>query len=260
MPEIINRLIAGFQNFRATHIDGSSSDFERLVREGQAPQVLVVACSDSRNDPAILTESAPGDLFVVRNVAAIVPPYIADRNLKGTSSAIEFAVKGLKVRHIIVLGHALCGGVRALDADNAREEGFEFLTDWVGVAHEAREAISGALRDVDPELRRRALEQATILISLRNLLTFPWIEAAVRGRTLQLHGWYFDMVRGDLLAHDTQSGLFRPVEALPPSLCTAQAPCAPGCICVGRLDFAPLIRTAKLDHDKQESARRSALA
>lgn len=258
MPDVIDRLIDGFRKFRAAHIEGPSSDFERLVREGQSPQVLVVACSDSRNDPAILTESAPGDLFVVRNVAAIVPPYIADRNLKGTSSAIEFAVKGIKVRHIIVLGHALCGGVRALDADNAREQGFEFLTDWVGVAHEARAIIGDALGNVDPELRRRTLEQATILISLRNLLTFPWIEAAVRARSLRLHGWYFDMIKGDLLAHDIQSGVFRPVVDQPASLCSTHMPCAPGCVCAGRLDLAPLVWSAKAAHAARLSAPQSA--
>jgi carbonic anhydrase len=254
MTEVIDRLIDGFRKFRAAHIQGSSSDFERLVREGQSPQVLVIACSDSRNDPAILTESAPGDLFVVRNVAAIVPPYIADHNLKGTSSAVEFAVKGLKVRHIIVLGHALCGGVRALDADDAREQGFEFLTDWVGVAHEARVAIGEALNDVAPELRRRALEQATILISLRNLLTFPWIESAVRDRRLQLHGWYFDMIGGDLLAYDMFRAEFRSVSDQPPALCSTPAPCGPGCVCTQRLELGRLIEAVRAEQAGRRSA------
>ncbi len=215
MPDPLARLIDGFNRFRATYFVGAPLLYDRLAREGQAPKVLVVACSDSRVDPAILTTAEPGDLFIVRNVAAIVPPYDNDGRIKGTSSAIEFAVRALEVEHVIVLGHAQCGGVRALAGDADTRGRFEFLSDWVNVATPARQIIDDVLAGGDAALRLRALEQATILVSLRNLLTFPWIAERVQAEKLRLHAWYFDLVIGRLLAHDAASGRFLPVEEGP---------------------------------------------
>lgn len=212
----IEKLIKGFREFRFSYFE-ESNHYEELVRAGQSPEALVIACSDSRNDPALLTRSEPGDIFVVRNVAAIVPPYQPDDHYHGTSAAIEFAVKGLKVKNIIVLGHALCGGVQALAekavAAPGGPSGYEFLSQWITIGAPACETVERLLADAPRPVRQRALEQAMILTSLNNLMTFPWIrEGAAAGR-ITLHGWYFDMVKGALLGYDFATGHFAEIAA-----------------------------------------------
>lgn len=152
-------LALGFDHFHDTYFETNHSLYDELVRDGQSPRVMVIACSDSRSDPALLTEAKPGDLFVVRNVAALVPSYQPDGRPKGTSSALEFGVRGLEVEHVVVLGHAFCGGIRALtESSHTGSERFEFLSDWVEIAAEARDAAAGAVTDAPPELRARIAE------------------------------------------------------------------------------------------------------
>ncbi|MBI1273763.1 MAG: carbonic anhydrase [Alphaproteobacteria bacterium] len=204
-----HKLIEGFRQFQTDYFTNSDR-YAALVNEGQKPETLVIGCSDSRNDPALLTRAEPGDIFVVRNVAALVPPYEPDGHYHGTSAAIEFAVKGLGVKNIIVLGHALCGGIETLAAcscgaepgaldRNADGEAYEFLTPWVKIALAARKAVDAEMEGVAPAVRQRALEQAAVLASLNNLMAFPWIAPRVKDGRLKLHGWYFDMVGGKLL-------------------------------------------------------------
>lgn len=210
----LEKLIKGFRSFRSSYFE-ENNHYDTLVREGQSPQALVIACSDSRNDPALLTRSEPGDIFVVRNVAAIVPPYQPDQNYHGTSAAIEFAVKGLKVKNIVVLGHALCGGVMTLADEGERGSGspeYEFLTHWITIGRPARDLVRKVLVDAPVQTRLKALEQAVILTSLNNLMTFPWIRSAVESGDIALHGWYFDMVKGRLLAYDAESGAFTDIK------------------------------------------------
>ena len=204
----INKLIKGFRAFRSSYFE-EKDHYSELVRKGQNPTALVIACSDSRNDPALLTGSEPGDIFVVRNVAAIVPPYQPDNNYHGTSAAIEFAVKGLKLKDIIVLGHSLCGGVQVL-ADQARQDAakFEFLSQWIAIGRPARDTVNAILPDAPQAVKLKALEQAIILTSLNNLMTFPWIREAVESGKIALHGWYFDLVDGKLLGYDFKTGQF----------------------------------------------------
>ncbi|MGH6881295.1 MAG: carbonic anhydrase [Hypericibacter sp.] len=231
MSDPLQRLIRGFESFRAAHFEGDSDLYRRLAEEGQAPKVLIVGCSDSRVDPAIVTQADPGDLFIVRNVAALVPPYEVDGRIKGTSSAIEFAVRGLKVQHVIVMGHAQCGGVRALANAGQPDAGYEFLSDWVRIANPALAALNKVCPDLPPAEQRRMLEEATVMVSLGNLMGFPWIMERVRQRQLVLHGWYFDLVSGRLLAHDRRSGRFLPIEDEPIQHCVEKAPCPPACDC-----------------------------
>lgn len=204
----IETLIKGFRKFRSSYFE-DSRHYQDLVKNGQSPETLVIACSDSRNDPALMTGSKPGDIFSIRNVAAIVPPYQPDKNYHGTSAAIEFAVKGLKVKNIIVLGHALCGGVQALaEGEQAASYDYEFLTPWIEIGEPARASVERILPDAPKTVKQTALEQAIILTSLNNLMTFPWIRTAVEAGQINLRGWYFDMVKGRLLDYDFAAGAF----------------------------------------------------
>jgi carbonic anhydrase len=206
-----SKLIKGYKEFQTKYFKGSEKEnnlYQTLSKHGQNPEVLVIACSDSRNDPALLTQSEPGDIFVVRNVAAIVPPYQPDSQYHGTSAAIEFAVKGLRIKDIIVLGHALCGGVEALLTGKNASQQFEFLSNWIEIGASARNAVTAELAHLDKSIQLRALEQAVIMTSLNNLMTFPWIKDGVAAGNITLHGWYFDMVSGKILGLDFASGTF----------------------------------------------------
>jgi carbonic anhydrase len=211
--EDIARLIAGFRRFQENYFRGDTELFDQL-KEGQQPKTLVIGCSDSRVDPALLMDCAPGELFVVRNVANLVPPYEPDAGYHGVSAALEYAVRFLKVSHIIVLGHSQCGGIESLLKDPVDGPG-EFIGRWVSIAAPAREEVQQRLAGKPAELRQQACEQAALLLSLDNLLTFPWVRQRAEQGDLLLHGWYFDLVRGELLSYDAESGAFRPLVRRP---------------------------------------------
>jgi carbonic anhydrase len=195
------QLIEGFQRFRERHFAQGSVQFQDLVEFGQAPKTLVVACCDSRVDPALVLDCAPGDLFVIRNVANLVPPSENQGNYHGTSAALEFGVRNLEVQHIIVLGHAHCGGIHAL-LEHSVDKDETFISEWMGIADAALERVEQDHADSSSEVRHRACEQQAILVSLNNLMTFPWIRERVEQGRLTLHGWYFDIEHGELLGYD----------------------------------------------------------
>ena len=202
-----NQLIAGFRRFRELHFAEDSARFQDLVRSGQTPKALVVACCDSRVDPALVLDCAPGDLFVIRNVANLVPPAENQGHYHGTSAALEFGVRNLGVPHIIVLGHAQCGGIHALlEGSVDRDE--SFIAEWMGIADAARAQVERELAGASDRFRHRACEQKAILVSLDNLMTFPWIRERVEQGSLTLHGWYFDIEGGELLGYDATTGRF----------------------------------------------------
>jgi carbonic anhydrase len=205
----IQKLIEGFQRFRTHHYERDGASFKQLVSQGQSPKIMVVACSDSRVDPAIVTDCDPGDLFVVRNVANLVPPYEEGGGYHGTSAALEFAVSCLNVQHVIVMGHARCGGIRAL-LGNIRFEGStgQFITPWMSIAEEARREVAATHAATDTDARATACERAAMRVSLGNLTSFPFVREAVAAGRLQLHGWYFDLDRGELHGYDPASGNF----------------------------------------------------
>jgi carbonic anhydrase len=198
-------LIEGYRRFRAGTWQEERQRFEALSRIGQRPRALVIACSDSRTDPQMVFNARPGELFVVRNVANIVPPYGPDDQPHGVSSAIEFAVRSLQVRDIVVLGHAMCGGVKAL-LEGAPDAASDFVGRWVRIAEPARQRAMQA----PPAERQTVCEHETVRLSLANLMTFPWIRDAVEAGHTTLHGCFFGIQSG-VLERLEQDGIFRPI-------------------------------------------------
>jgi carbonic anhydrase len=201
------QLIAGFQRFRENTLANDNAQFRELVEFGQTPSTLVVGCCDSRVDPALILDCAPGDLFVIRNVANLVPPAENLGHYHGTSAALEFGVCNLAVQHIIVLGHAQCGGIHALLEGGVVGED-SFIAEWMKIAESARKRVEQEYSGASSKERHRACEQQAILVSLNNLMTFSWIRERVEQGRLALHGWYFDIERGELLGYNTAENRF----------------------------------------------------
>lgn len=192
------RLLSGYREFRANYLSEENREWLKVAGVKQEPEVMMIACSDSRVHPAILTRTALGELFMVRNVANIVPPFESaggDSTYHGTSAAIEFAVNHLKVRHIIVMGHSGCGGIAALMDRSITEDsaGYSFIKPWMNIVSEASEFSS-----CEAENNPTGCEQRAILISINNLRSFPWVKQGTEAGTLRLHGWYFDIQTGTL--------------------------------------------------------------
>ncbi len=219
----LNKLLDGIKNFQQRVYDQHLFNMKDLVEVGQQPKVLLISCSDSRVDPAILTNAAPGDLFVLRNVANLAPSYELESKYDGARSAIEYAVRDLEVEHIVILGHAHCGGIKALlKSLSGQSIPRDFIGDWVSIAKEGCERyviepvgdLNNPLKEADLENLHEhihLLERASIRGSLDNLLTYPWIKDRVESGTLQLHGWWFDLETGDLWATDADNSVFLPV-------------------------------------------------
>jgi carbonic anhydrase len=204
----LEQLVEGFRRFRAQHFAEDDALYRQLATQGQTPKVMVVACCDSRVDPAIVLDCAPGDLFVIRNVANLVPPADNHAGYHGTTAALEYGVRFLGVKHIIVFGHAQCGGIQALMQHIGVNDPDTFIGDWMELAEPAREAVERELPDASPEIRSRACEQKAISVSLQNLMTFPWVRERVESGQLALHGWYFDIEQGQLLQYNNTSQRF----------------------------------------------------
>jgi carbonic anhydrase len=208
------RLRDGYAMFRAGRLPAEQSRYRELAERGQTPEAMVIGCCDSRVAPEAIFDAGPGELFVVRNVANLVPPYSPDGAYHGVSAALEYAVTVLHVQHVVVLGHARCGGVQAFADDAAAGD---FLGKWMSML--APVAASIPPRDDEQDLAPGSyltrLEQASMLASLQNLQTFPFIRSRCERGQLALHGAYFDVASGELSALDPATGKFMPVT--PPS-------------------------------------------
>ena len=206
-----NGLIDGYRRFRSS---GWAQQRERWreLAEGQNPKVMIIACSDSRVDPAQIFDARPGEIFVVRNVANLVPPFQPDSAYHGVSAALEFAVTQLEVQEVVVMGHGFCGGCAAAltgQFDAARHGAGHFIANWIDMLSAAREAI----RSRHPTLDREAfleMELEGVRLSLANLLTFPWVRERVEDGRLKLHGSFFAIENGVLHVLDRESGEFAP--------------------------------------------------
>ncbi len=190
-----DELTAGYHRFRADHWPAAHAEYEALV-QGQKPHTLIVACSDSRADPALIFDAKPGELFVVRNVANLVPPYEPDGQLHGVSAALEFGVKVLNVKRIVVMGHAYCGGVNAM-LKGAPADCADFIGPWVA---QGTPVVQHVAETVEPDQVVRAAEEAIVRLSIRNLRTFPWIAEREAAGQLVLSGLHFGIADGVLTA------------------------------------------------------------
>jgi carbonic anhydrase len=197
-------LIEGYRRFRADIWPAERARYEALAHWGQSPETMVIACSDSRVDPQTVFGAVPGELFVVRNVAALVPPYSPDLGYHGTSAALEFGVKVLKVARLVVLGHGQCGGIKAM-AYGPPPQARDFIASWVEIG---RPAVAAAGEAQEGRLER--IEAEVVRLSLANLMTFPWIAQAAAAGRLVLQGYRFDVHTG-VLASVGPDGL-KPVE------------------------------------------------
>jgi carbonic anhydrase len=203
----MKRLIDGYRAFKAGRWPEERAHYEELAHLGQHPEYLVIACSDSRADPATIFSAAPGELFVIRNVAGIVPPMEADSGHRGTSAALAFAVVQLKVREILVLGHAQCGGIAAA-LDGSLVAGVPFIGSWIELLTPAL-GLSANVRDESQ--RHIAMERDCIRLSLANLMTFPFVRERVESGKLRLHGARFGIADGKLEVLNPESDLFETI-------------------------------------------------
>ncbi len=214
----IRQLLAGVKGFRARYYERRPDSMKQLVAEGQHPEILMIGCSDSRVDPALLTQSEPGELFMVRNVANLVPPYQPDGSYHGTSAAIEYAVRVLGVSEIIVMGHSQCGGIQGLIRLRSGEAAQDdFVSPWVSIAGSALDpyidqATSHVKDSEGSDHWPNVVERAVVRTSVDNLMTFPFVRERVEQRTLNLHGWWFDLGSGELWGLDTTTKMFALME------------------------------------------------
>lgn len=207
----MEKLLAGYLNFRDHHWPKQSELFESLAARGQKPKALVISCVDSRVDPAVVFDAAPGEILTVRNVANLVPPYEPDIAYHGTSAALEFGVRVLEIPHLVVLGHSSCGGVQAL-LHGLQDNTYDFIAPWMAIAASARKK---ALACVNPAEQQQQCEHEAIKLSLDNLMTFPWIAERVKTGKLTLYGMWFSIGTGALKLLQPD-GSFKFIEDLKP--------------------------------------------
>jgi carbonic anhydrase len=208
-PEI---LTDRFRRFKHRHFVPNADHYEELATYGQDPQVMIISCSDSRVDPETIFTAMPGELFVVRNVAALVPPYETGGKYHGVSTAIEFAVMNLRVKHLIVMGHSGCGGVKAaLDQNAAIQTEAQFISRWMSMLDDARLRVVSAHQMAPTAEKLKLLEMEAVKTSIKNLRTFPFVRDIEDKGRMDLHGCHFDIATGTLSVLNHSRGEFFPL-------------------------------------------------
>ncbi|WP_422343826.1 carbonic anhydrase [Parasphingorhabdus sp.] len=208
MPEF-HALLEGYKRFREDSYPKQRARYDALAKEGQAPPIMVISCCDSRVDPATIFDTSPGQMFALRNVANLVPPYDDSGGLHGSSAAIEFGVTGLNVKHIVVLGHGQCGGISAaLKGGELGLPGYTFIDEWMSIITEARDQV---ITDA-PTDPQRALELEAIKLSIENLRSFPFIAEREKRGEIKLHGAWYAIGEATLYTLDEADGRFTVVE------------------------------------------------
>lgn len=194
-------LLDGYSNFRSGRYASEAERYRKLGEGSQKPKVMIIACCDSRAAPETIFDAGPGEMFVVRNVANLVPPYTPDGGHHATSAALEFAVMSLGVQHIVVMGHGRCGGIRAAVQESSPLTHTDFIGSWMRAIKDVTRIVPRVVGE-NAENHERHIERASIEHSLANLRTFPWIRMKENRRELSLHGVWFDIAMGELHAYD----------------------------------------------------------
>ena len=208
MSHLPEKLLNGYRSFMSGDYAGQAKRYRQLAESGQTPETMIIACCDSRAAPETIFDTGPGELFVVRNVANLVPPYTPDGEYHGTSAALEFAVQGLKVKNIVVLGHGRCGGVAAaLNPGAGPLSPGDFIGKWMNLLKEPAAIVTENQLMTIGE-RQRALERISIRFALANLRTFPCVQILEQKGRLSLHGAWFDISSGELWVMDPATGDF----------------------------------------------------
>ncbi len=204
------RLIEGYGAFTSGRLQSEQDRYRELAERGQTPEIMVIGCCDSRVSPEVIFDARPGELFVVRNVANLVPPYETDGKYHGVSAALEFGVGVLKVKHIVILGHAHCGGVRAFAEGAEPISPGDFVGRWMSLMAPATEKV-GPRGSMSPAEYLERMEKASVVNTLDNLMTFPRLRKLIERGEVKLHGAYFGVAKGELSVLDRTTGEFRPV-------------------------------------------------
>jgi carbonic anhydrase len=205
-----HRLVEGYTAFLGSRLREEQSRYQELSEIGQSPEIMVIGCCDSRVSPEVIFDARPGELFVVRNVANLVPPYTPDGAQRAVSAALEFAVQALKVKHIVVLGHEQCGGIRAFAEESKPLSPGDFIGRWMEMIAPAAQSL-GPRGDMPMNRYLMRLEQASMVKTLENLMSFPCVRILVERGKLTLHAAYFGVATGALSVLDQSSGEFQPV-------------------------------------------------
>jgi carbonic anhydrase len=205
-----SRLVEGYTAFLGSRLREEQSRYQELSEIGQSPEIMVIGCCDSRVSPEVIFDARPGELFVVRNVANLVPPYTPDGAQRAVSAALEFAVQALKVKHIVVLGHEQCGGIRAFAEESKPLSPGDFIGRWMEMIAPAAQSL-GPRGDMPMNRYLTQLEQASMVKTLDNLMSFPCVRILVERGKLALHAAYFGVATGTLSVLDQSSGEFQPV-------------------------------------------------
>lgn len=211
MSTEINDLKEGYKKFRQKYFESDNDFYKNLVAYGQQPKYLIVACSDSRVDPSLILNCKPGDLFVIRNVANLIPPYEIDTHYHGTSAALEFGVCGLEIKEIIILGHSQCGGIMSLLSDEQEKKSGNFISKWMELAQITCEVEVNSRPNLSVEDKANICGKSALLGSLQNLHTFPWIAERVKSGDLFIHAWYFELATGIIFAYNHIKEKFEPL-------------------------------------------------
>ncbi len=210
MSSFPQHLLQGYQTFTSQRLPTEQTRYRELSERGQSPAVMVIGCCDSRVSPEVIFDAGPGELFVVRNVANLVPVYQPDGGAHGVSAALEYAVNVLRIQHIVVLGHAQCGGIRAFIDDIEPLSPGDFIGRWMAMFIKPGEKVGQREHETMAEFTVR-IEKAAVFRSLENLMTFPFVQSAVERGDMHLHGAYFGVAEGSLFVLDQEAKEFRSV-------------------------------------------------
>lgn len=209
----IGKLISGFRVFKATNFQQQKDLIGHLLRQGQKPTTMFISCVDIRISPTAIFSTNPGELYIINNIGGLVPKYNTS-GVHGILSAIEYAVTDLEVENIVVLGHARCDSIKMMMSDkfDSSTDGLsESMKTWLSIASEARDAVKSELPDKDAEEQQSACEHESIIISLRNLMSYPYIVERMQADKINIYGWHFDIETGDIMAFDPDTGFFESI-------------------------------------------------